>query len=135
MFCARSISCIMWIEHNRSIFTYRVVLPCHSTVVILIHAPLSTKSMLHSALQHSLVQGLSVFHSCMRSQLLPDQLPGEHTSHLAPVSAFLFQHINLGKCTLFELNTGGFFQSAATSQTGTKFHLNGRQPMLKTLHD
>ena len=39
-----------------------------------------------SALQHSLVQGLSVCRSFVRrSHLLPDQLPGEHSDDMAAV--------------------------------------------------
>ena len=33
----------------------------------------------------------------MRSHLLPDQLPGEHTGDMAAMSAFLLQPLNLGK--------------------------------------
>ena len=36
-----------------------------------------------------------------RSHLSSDQLPGEHTGDMADISAFLLQHVNLGKCTLF----------------------------------
>ena len=57
---------------------------------------------IRSTLQYSLVQGLSVFHFCVRrSHLLPDQLPGEHTGDMAAVSTFLLQCNNLGKCTMF----------------------------------
>ena len=57
---------------------------------------------IRSALQYSLVQGLSVFHSFVRrSHLLPDQLPGEHTGAMAAVSTLLLQRNNLGKHTMF----------------------------------
>ena len=59
-----------------------------------------------SALQYPLVQGLSVFYSfARRSHLLPDQLPGEHPGDMAAILAFLLQHNNLGKDTMFLLHS------------------------------
>ena len=65
----------------------------------------SSPQILHrirSTLQHSLVQGHSVFNSFVRrSHFLPDQLPGEHTGDMSAVSTFLLQRDNLGKCKMF----------------------------------
>ena len=60
--------------------------------------PPQTYDRIRSTLQYSLVQGLSVFDSCMRrSHPLPDQLPGDHASDL--VAAFSMS--TYGNSTLF----------------------------------
>ena len=76
--------------------------PCLCMYLIYLAAHLRFLHHIRSALQYSLVQGLSVFHSFMRgSHLLPDQLPGEHTGDMAAFSTLLLQCDNLGKYTMF----------------------------------
>ena len=57
-------------------------------------------------LQYSFVHVCS-FRFMRRSHLLPDQLPWEHTrkDDMAAISAFLLQHINLGKGTSYNFNS------------------------------
>ena len=81
-FKSRQSSFTSWLQ--MSIYQYIYIAPLHH---------------IRSILQYSLLQGLSVFHSFMtRSHLLPDQLPGEHSSDLA---TFLLQCDNLGQCKYF----------------------------------
>ena len=74
---------------------------------------------IRSALQYSLVPGLSVFHSFMRrSHLLPDQLSAEHTGDMTAISTFLLKRDNLGELAMLLVYTSG--KSMISFQTLTR---------------